>query len=111
MSVSPDMHSFCLNKNHVAPTVDSEREEFRKYLESKGFLDVLTKIEKDLYTKEVKPADPLNFLTCALGALSFDGREIASLKDELRDLQTLIKDLQEENRNLKEKLEKSAEKE
>ncbi|KAG8193743.1 hypothetical protein JTE90_005041 [Oedothorax gibbosus] len=105
MSVSPDVHSFCLNKNHVSPTVDSVREEFRKYIENEAVLNVLTRVLKDLYEKETKPTDPLNFVITKIGALSFDGREIASLKDEIRDLRALIKDLQEENGYLKEKLE------
>ncbi|GIY78699.1 uncharacterized protein CDAR_520611 [Caerostris darwini] len=106
MSVSPDIQTLCQNKSQVAPTIDSEREEFRKYLESSGVLDVLTRAMKDLYEKESKPDDPLSFLTSALGAISFDAKETALLQDELRNLRLLMKKLEEENRFLKEKLEK-----
>ncbi|GBM41201.1 hypothetical protein AVEN_10244-1 [Araneus ventricosus] len=107
MSVSPDIQTLCQNKNQVAPTIDSEREEFRKYFESSGALDVLTRVMKDLYEKENKPADALSYLTSALGVVNFDARETALLQDELRSLKLVLKQLEEENRFLREKLEKA----
>ncbi|GFT63028.1 hypothetical protein NPIL_685521 [Nephila pilipes] len=106
MSVSPDIQTLCQNKNHVAPTIDSEREEFRKYLESSGLLDVLTRIMEDLYEKDSRPTDPLSFLSNALGAVNFNGREITALQDELQTLREIIKNLEEENSFLREKLQK-----
>ncbi|GFR00068.1 hypothetical protein TNCT_37001 [Trichonephila clavata] len=108
MSLSPDIQTSCQNKNYVAPTIDSEREEFRKYLESSGLLDVLTRVMKDLYEKNNKPIDPLNFLIIALGAVNFDAREISALQDELQNLQVVVKNLKEEIRFLREKLEKNS---
>lgn len=108
MSISPDIHSVPNIKSQVTPTVDSEREEFRKYLESSGILDVSTRILKEMYEKEDRPADPLSYFTNTLGAVSYDAREIIALKEEIQELKLVIENLQNENSFLREKLDKVA---
>nr|XP_015907799.1 c-Myc-binding protein homolog [Parasteatoda tepidariorum] len=106
MSSVPDMPTLGQNKN-VAPTTDSETEEFRKYLESSGTFDVITRILKEMYEKEDKPADPLVYFTRTLGAVSFEAREINALKDEIIDLKSVIEELERENKILREAVDKS----
>lgn len=106
MSVSPDIHSVPNIKSQITPTVDSEREEFRKYLESSGILDVMTRILKELYEKKEKPSDPLSYFTNALRAVNYDIREISALEDEIQELKEIIENLEKENSFLREKLDK-----
>ena len=40
---------------------ETKREEFRKYLESNGILDALTKVLVGLYEEPEKPMDPLEY--------------------------------------------------
>ena len=49
-------HDNCLFKN-----AETKREEFRKYLESNGILDALTKVLVGLYEEPEKPVDPLEY--------------------------------------------------
>lgn len=42
---------------------DAKREDYRKYLEKNGVLDVLTKSLTSMYSEPEKPADPLKYLT------------------------------------------------
>lgn len=106
MSSVPDIPPLGQSKN-VAPTADSETEEFRKYLESSGTLDVITRILKEMYEKTDKPEDPLAYFTRTLGAVSFEAREISALKDEINDLRSVIENLERENRILREAVDKS----
>lgn len=48
-------NTFC-SKN-----AETKREEFRKYLESNGILDALTKVLVGLYEEPEKPMDPLEY--------------------------------------------------
>ena len=41
---------------------DSKREEFRKYLEKTGVLDAFTKTLVELYEKNDKPDDPIQYV-------------------------------------------------
>ncbi|KFM61524.1 C-Myc-binding protein, partial [Stegodyphus mimosarum] len=101
MSVPSDSHAFGHTKSHLSPTVDSQREEFRKYLESSGLLDVLTRVMKDLYEEEDKPADPLNYFIKAIEAVTFEAREIKALNNEIQKLESVIHDLEAENKYLR----------
>lgn len=106
MSLSPDINPVSNIKSQISPTVDSKREEFRKYFENSGCPDVWTKILKKIYEKEEKPADPLNYFTETLGAINFDAREIIALKTEIQELKATVETLEKENTFLREKLEK-----
>lgn len=108
MSVSPDIHSAPNIKSQITPTVDSEREEFRKYLESSGLLDVLNRILKELYEKEERPVDPLNYFSNALITVNYYAREIAALENEINELKEIISNLEKENAYLRDKLNKES---
>lgn len=110
MSGLPDIHSIPNMKSQITPTVDSEREEFRKYLESSGVLDVITRILKELYEEEEKPADLLSYFTNTLKGANFESREIVALEDEVQELKAVIENLRNEISFLREKLDKLCEK-
>ncbi|ESO89356.1 hypothetical protein LOTGIDRAFT_210400 [Lottia gigantea] len=82
---------------------DSKREEYRKYLEKAGVLDVLTKVLVGLYEEPEKPNNALDFLRQHLGASSPETADVEALKLEVTELQQKIEHLQEENNDLKAK--------
>lgn len=47
--------------NFTRKNAETKREEFRKYLESNGILDALTKVLVGLYEEPEKPMDPLEY--------------------------------------------------
>jgi len=83
---------------------DSKREEFRKYLEKAGVLDALTKVLVGLYEEPEKPNNALEFLKQHLGASGPETADVDALKLEVSELKEKIEQLQEENGDLKSKL-------
>ena len=63
-----------------AQVQDSKREEFRKYLEKNGVMDVLTRCLVSLYEEPEKPSDALQYVRNTLGAASPDKVELESLR-------------------------------
>merc|ERR1712025_207394 len=68
------------------------KDEFRKYLEKTGVIDMLTKSLVQLYEEPDKPSDAVDYLKGQVGRCSED--------------KTAIEALTQENKELKEKLEK-----
>lgn len=60
---------------------DPKKEEFLKYLEKNGVIDLLTKSLSDLYLLEERPTNPLDFFKDI-----FAGKEIEKLKIENEEL-------------------------
>ncbi|XP_046374388.1 c-Myc-binding protein-like [Haliotis cracherodii] len=83
---------------------DSKREEFRKYLEKAGVLDALTKVLVGLYEEPEKPNNALDFLRQHIGAAGPDTADVEALKLEVSELRTKCEQLQEENNELKSKM-------
>jgi len=83
---------------------DSKREEFRKYLEKAGVLDALTKVLVGLYEEPEKPNNALDFLKQHLGASGPDTADVEALKLEVTELRQKCEQLQEQNSDLKSKL-------
>ncbi|CAI9739960.1 C-Myc-binding protein-like [Octopus vulgaris] len=83
---------------------DSKREEFRKYLEKAGVLDALTKVLVGLYEEPDKPNNALEFLKQHLGVSGPETADVDALKLEVIELQEKVEQLQEENSDLKSKL-------
>jgi len=83
---------------------DSKREEFRKYLEKAGVMDVLTKILVGLYEEPEKPNNAIDFLKQHLGADAPQTADVEALKLEITDLRQQVEKLTEENTELKQKL-------
>ncbi|XP_023229305.1 c-Myc-binding protein-like isoform X2 [Centruroides sculpturatus] len=84
--------------------VDSKREEFRKYLEKAGVLDVITKALVELLEAKDRPSDAMEFLRQQLAAANPHANEISALQDELTKTNEQLKLLTIENTNLKNKL-------
>jgi uncharacterized coiled-coil protein SlyX len=83
---------------------DSKREEFRKYLEKAGVMDVLTKVLVGLYEEPEKPNNAVDFLRQHLGATPPETADVEALKLEVTELRQKLEKLAEENAELKQKL-------
>ncbi|CAL1538022.1 unnamed protein product [Lymnaea stagnalis] len=80
---------------------DCKREEFRKYLEKAGIVDILTKILVALYEEPEKPNNALDFLKQHLNACGPETADVEALKLEVTELRQKCEQLQEENTELK----------
>merc|ERR1712154_344003 len=83
---------------------DSKREEFRKYLEKAGVLDALTKVLVGLYEEPEKPNNALDFLKQHLNVSGPEAADVETLKLEVTELRQKNEQLQEENAELKTKI-------
>lgn len=83
---------------------ESKREEYRKYLEKSGVLDALTKVLVGLYEEPEKPNNALDFLKQHLGASGPDTADVEALKLEVTELRQKVEQLQDQNNELKSKL-------
>ncbi|KAF2307017.1 hypothetical protein P3X46_005403 [Hevea brasiliensis] len=70
---------------------EAKKEAFRKYLESSGVLDSLTKVLVALYEQNEKPSSALEFIQQKLGGPSLS--EYEKLQAEMSDLQIKYNDL------------------
>ncbi|XP_059147146.1 c-Myc-binding protein-like [Physella acuta] len=85
-------------------TTDSKREEFRKYLEKTGVLDCITKVLVVLYEEPEKPNNAMDFLRQNLNATGPETADVEALKLEVTELRQKCEQLQEENNDLKARL-------
>ncbi|GLT51858.1 hypothetical protein SLA2020_252350 [Shorea laevis] len=70
---------------------EAKKEAFRKYLESSGVLDALTKVLVSLYEQNEKPSSALEFVQQKLGGPTVS--EYEKLQAEISDLQTRYNEL------------------
>ncbi|KAL3523711.1 hypothetical protein ACH5RR_016545 [Cinchona calisaya] len=70
---------------------EAKKEAFRKYLESSGVLDALTKVLVALYEQDEKPSSALEFIQQKLGGPTV--AEFEKLQAELSDLQIRFNEL------------------
>ncbi|XP_057961984.1 uncharacterized protein LOC131153587 isoform X2 [Malania oleifera] len=70
---------------------EAKKENFRKYLESSGVLDALTKVFVALYEQNDKPSSAIEFIQQKLGGPTVS--EYEKLQAELSDLQMKYNDL------------------
>ncbi|KAH1033046.1 hypothetical protein J1N35_045220 [Gossypium stocksii] len=70
---------------------DAKKEAFRKYLESSGAVDALTKVLVALYEQNEKPSSALEFIQQKLGGPTI--YEYEKLQAEISDLQTKYNEL------------------
>ncbi|CAN6575441.1 unnamed protein product [Malus baccata var. baccata] len=70
---------------HYKEEKEAKKEAFRKYLESSGVLDALTKVLVALYEQNEKPSSALEFVQQKLGGPSVSDYE--KLQAELSELQ------------------------
>ncbi|XP_012372175.1 c-Myc-binding protein-like [Octodon degus] len=83
---------------------DSKHEQFRRYLEKSGVLDMLTKVLVTLYEEPEKPTSSLDFLKHHLGAATPENPETELLRLELAEMKEKYEVTIEENKKLKAKL-------
>ena len=70
---------------------DVKKEEFKKYLEKAGVLELLTKSLVSLYEEPEKPGDAVNYLKKTVGGTDNDKQEIEKLQTENTDLKAKVR--------------------
>jgi hypothetical protein len=91
------------HKKYVISMTEVKKEAFRKYLESAGAIDSITKVLVALYEEPDRPANATEFLKCALGAPTLEEHE-KMIADNKR-LSAELSAAREEIAELKQKLE------
>ncbi|KAG8223633.1 hypothetical protein J437_LFUL016589 [Ladona fulva] len=86
--------------------LDAKREEFRRYLEKSGVMDAFTKVLVGLYEEPEKPNDALEirYVKKHLGDSRPDDVELETMKTELEECKARIKEMEQENEELKKRL-------
>mmetsp|Transcript_59293 Transcript_59293/g.190782 ORF Transcript_59293/g.190782 Transcript_59293/m.190782 type:complete len:98 (+) Transcript_59293:93-386(+) len=79
-------------------TADSQKEEFRKYLEKNGIIAQLTRVLVGLYEEPERPANAIDYIKKYLGApTGVDVEELRAENDELKrqnaDLEAKVQSL------------------
>ena len=69
---------------------DAKKEEFKKYLEKAGVLEVLTKSLVSLYEEPDKPGDAVSYLKKSVGGTENDKAEIEKLQSENAELKAKV---------------------
>jgi len=83
---------------------DQKKEEFRKYLEKAGVLDLLTTNLVKLYEEPEKPNDALQYLKNNIGGSKDDKETIEKLRAENESLKEKVAELERDEEELKAKL-------
>lgn len=73
--------------------IDARRDEFRKYLERTGVLDMFTKVLSKLMTETDKPDDAIEFIRANIGDSLNDKDTIVSLNQKLEEANLIIEEL------------------
>merc|ERR1712066_809495 len=73
---------------------DAKKDEFRKYLEKAGVLELLTKSLVQLYEEPEKPSDGLSYMKKAVGGSPADKEMIANLQKENEELKAKVSQLE-----------------
>ena len=73
-------------------TQDAKKDEFRKYLEKTGVLELLTKSLVQLYEETEKPTDALGYLKDSVGGSQDDKKVIAQLREKNDQLKAKVKE-------------------
>ncbi|XP_061675999.1 C-Myc-binding protein [Syngnathoides biaculeatus] len=90
--------------NYKAP--DHKREQFRRYLEKVGVVDSLTSVLVALYEQPEKPTNALEFVKQHLGTPGLTAADTEALQQEVVDLRQRCARLEEENLDLKARLQR-----
>ncbi|KAM9851750.1 c-Myc-binding protein-like [Aulostomus maculatus] len=85
---------------------DHKREQFRRYLEKAGVVDSLTSVLVALYEQPEKPNDALEFVKQHLGTASQIPADAEALQQEVIDLRQRCARLEDENKDLKTRLQR-----
>ncbi|KAK4754728.1 hypothetical protein SAY87_002832 [Trapa incisa] len=93
----------CLSISLHGQEKEAKKEAFRKYLESSGVVDSLTKVLVALYEQNDKPSSAIEFIQQKLGGPTVT--EYEKLQAELSDLQMKYEDLLESHKKTCKELE------
>ncbi|XP_061632980.1 c-Myc-binding protein-like [Phyllopteryx taeniolatus] len=85
---------------------DHKREQFRRYLEKAGVVDSLTSVLVALYEQPEKPTNALEFVKQHLGTPGLTAADTEALQQEVVDLRQRCSRLEEENVDLKARLQR-----
>jgi len=83
---------------------DTNREEYRKYLEKSGVLQALTKVLANLYEAPTKPPNAMEYIKNELVGKTPENAEINSLRTENGELRDKLNAAQAEIASLNEQL-------
>merc|ERR1719466_636231 len=83
---------------------DAKKDEFRKYLEKAGVLELLTKSLVQLYEEPEKPSDALSYLKNSVGGSADDKVSIEKLKSENAELKVRLEELEASQAALQDKI-------
>mmetsp|Transcript_38940 Transcript_38940/g.54086 ORF Transcript_38940/g.54086 Transcript_38940/m.54086 type:complete len:102 (+) Transcript_38940:148-453(+) len=81
---------------------DSKKEAFRKFLETAGVIDMLTKSLVQLYEEPEKPGNAIDYVRTAFGSPT--PAEFDSLVEEKKELLATIEDMKKEIEELSNKV-------
>lgn len=84
--------------------IDGKRDQFRKYIESKGVIDSITKVLIKLLETPEKPEHPMDFIRANLGATQAEERRIESLEQEVSGYKKEVSELKSQLEAVKAKL-------
>ncbi|XP_069559903.1 c-Myc-binding protein-like [Brachyistius frenatus] len=82
------------------------REKFRRYLEKAGVVESFTTALLALYEQSEKPTDALEFVKQHLGAVGQTSADMEALQKEMIDLRQRCARLEDENKDLKNRLQR-----
>mmetsp|Transcript_51687 Transcript_51687/g.82134 ORF Transcript_51687/g.82134 Transcript_51687/m.82134 type:complete len:99 (-) Transcript_51687:229-525(-) len=83
-------------------TADSQKEEFRKYLEKNGIISQLTRVLVGLYEEPERPANAIDYIKKYLGAPT--GVDVEELRAENEDLKRQNAELEQKVDSLQKQL-------
>merc|ERR1719340_381227 len=83
---------------------EAKKDEFRKYLEKAGVLELLTKSLVQLYEEPDKPGDAVNYLKNTVGGTPEDKKTIEQLRSENTELKTKLAELEASQSSLQSKI-------
>ncbi len=81
--------------------IDNKRDQFRKYLEASGVIEVLSKSITKLMESPEKPESPVEFIRANMGRTQKEVNEIEFLKEEVEVYKKQVNDLKTEIAGLK----------
>lgn len=67
---------------------ETKREEFRRYLDQAGLLDLLTQFLVTLYEEQEKPSDAVAYMRKSLASGAADAADIETLRAEIEELKS-----------------------
>merc|ERR1719348_353423 len=85
-------------------TQDAKKDEFKKYLEKSGVIEMLTKSLVQLYEEPEKPNDAVTYLKSQVGGGQKEKEEIEKLQQENKDLKAKLEELEKGRQELEEKV-------